>query len=266
MSIEEDEILLTKKSPLHWQIVLNRPRKLNSFTLTMYEKMIDILREASEDEQLLLLSIRGQGNYFSSGADLSGPLKMSADDHPLEDRLDAAQKLLRRFIVALIDFPKILVGFVNGPAVGIGVTMLALFDGVYGSSASTYELPFTRTGQSPECCSSLTLVRQLGALHGKELLLFNRRLTSDEALQRGLITDILPADQFDELTAKIAEQIVALPRQSLLSSKDLINRWAKSDLHRVNDEELRLLRERWTSEEFIERIIAFSQRKVSSKL
>ena len=82
MSNNEDEIVLTKKSPMHWQILLNRPNKLNSFTLAMYQKMIDILREAKDDEQLLLLSVRGQGNYFSSGADLSSPLKMSLSLSP----------------------------------------------------------------------------------------------------------------------------------------------------------------------------------------
>lgn len=76
MSNETDEILLEKKCSKHWQILLNRPSKLNSFTLRMYERFIEILHEAKEDENLLILSVRGVGKYFSSGADLTSPLKM----------------------------------------------------------------------------------------------------------------------------------------------------------------------------------------------
>jgi len=266
MSTEIDEILLNKKCSKHWEILLNRPSKLNSFTLTMYQRFIEILQEGKQDENLIILSVRGVGKYFSSGADLTSPLKISSTDRTIDEQLNFAADLLKRFIDELIEFPKILLGFVNGPSIGIGVTMLLLFDGVYGSTSSTYELPFTRTGQSPECCSSWTIIHQMGFVCGKEFLLFNRQLNSSEALQRGLINRILPDEQFDQIRENIIETILSLPKQSLLSSKEIIQKHFRKHFHQINDDELNLLRTRWTSEEFIQRIFQFSQRKISSNL
>jgi enoyl-CoA hydratase/carnithine racemase len=79
-SNEESEIYtkhvqLIKKSPSHWEISFNRPEKYNAITSEMYERITQIVNQASKDEQLVLLTITGNGKYYSSGTDLADPAK-----------------------------------------------------------------------------------------------------------------------------------------------------------------------------------------------
>ena len=173
---------------------------------------------------------------------------------------------LKNFIDSFVTFPKILIAFVNGPAVGISVSTLGLFDGVYASSSSTFNLPFTRTAQSAEGCSSFVFPTLMGALHAKEVLLFDRKLTAQEAQQRGLVTQVIDEKAFEEEKEKICQQILSLPKGSLLASKELIQGWNRDKLKQVNEEELRTLQQRWTTEEFIEAITTFMTSRKRSKL
>jgi enoyl-CoA hydratase/carnithine racemase len=70
-----EHIELIKKSPSHWELIFNRPEKYNAITGDMYEFITEILEEATNDEELILISITGKGKYFSSGADLSDSAK-----------------------------------------------------------------------------------------------------------------------------------------------------------------------------------------------
>jgi len=165
--------------------------------------------------------------------------------------------MLEKYIGKFIDFPKILIGFINGPAVGISVSTLGLFDGVYASSNSTFSLPFTRTAQSAEGCSSLTFPSLMGSIHAKDILLFDRKLTAQEAQQRGLVTKILDENNFEEEKDKICQHILSLPKGSLLTSKLLLQKWTKDTLHRVNKEEVETLKQRWLTEEFVQAMMDF---------
>ena len=165
--------------------------------------------------------------------------------------------MLETFIGKFISFPKILISFVNGPAVGISVSTLALFDAVYASSASTFSLPFTRTAQSAEGCSSFLFPQLMGPLHAKDLLLFDRKLTAEQAEQRGLVTRVLRQETFDEEMEKICAEIISLPRGSLLTSKALIQKWNKDYLHQVNRHEVEILKQRWLTDEFVQAMMEF---------
>ncbi len=70
-----EHIELIKKSSSHWELILNRPEKYNAITSDMYERITEILDQAANDEQLVLLSITGKGKFYSSGTDLSDPAK-----------------------------------------------------------------------------------------------------------------------------------------------------------------------------------------------
>ena len=72
--------------------------------------------------------------------------------------------ILEKYVNAYIDFPKPLVGVINGPAVGVAVTVLGLFDAVYATNSATFHTPFSALGQSPEGCSSDLFPKILGPL------------------------------------------------------------------------------------------------------
>lgn len=165
--------------------------------------------------------------------------------------------MLETFIGKFITFPKILIAFINGPAVGISVSTLGLFDGVYASSASTFSVPFTRTAQSAEGCSSFVFPLLMGPLHAKDLLLFDRKLTAEQAEQRGLVTRVLPQQSFEQEMDKICSEILSLPRGSLLTGKALIQKWNKDHLLQVNRHEVEILKQRWLTDGFVQAMMEF---------
>jgi peroxisomal 3,2-trans-enoyl-CoA isomerase len=190
---------------------------------------------------------------------------MSATDD-IETRMEQGNTRVKKYIESFINCPKILIAFVNGPAIGISVSTLGLFDGVYASSSSTFSLPFVRLAQSLEGCSSYVFPSLMGSLHAKEVLLFDRKLTAVEAQQRGLVTKVIDEKIFEQEKRKICEEILSLPKGSLLTSKALMQRWNIDTLKKVNQEELDVLKKRLVSEEFVEAMMAFMNRKNKSKL
>lgn len=94
---------------------------------------------------------------------------------------------MERFVDALIDIEKPLIAVVNGHAIGILVTTLGLCDLVIASNDATFQTPFSSTAQSPEGCSSYTFPKLMGTSVASLMLLFNHKLTAQEALAHGLI-------------------------------------------------------------------------------
>lgn len=119
----------------------------------------------------------------------------------------------REFVNAFIDFSKPLAAVINGPAVGISVTLLGLFDLVLASDKSTFYAPFTKIAQSPEACSTLTFPAMMGPVRASEFLLFNRKLSASEALQRNLITELIAHDKLHETAWKRIEEYSKLPKE-----------------------------------------------------
>lgn len=121
-------------------VALNRPAVKNAFSDDLYLDLIDVMAEVAADSSLTVLVMTGTGSYFSSGADLKGT-SMLNDDGTDRDTLSIPPG---RFMMSMITFPKILCAAVNGPAIGIGVTLLLHCDLCYCSETATLWAPFTR--------------------------------------------------------------------------------------------------------------------------
>merc|ERR1712154_583173 len=122
-------------------ITLQRPDKFNAFNNQMYTEVLEDLHAAADDDQTVVTAITGAGKYFSSGNDLTTFSEVSTD---LEERKQFSRtkgERLIKFVDAFIEFPKPLVGVVNGPAIGIGCTILGLLDVVFASDRATFHIP-----------------------------------------------------------------------------------------------------------------------------
>jgi len=146
---------------------------------------------------------------------------------------------------------------VNGPAVGISVTIMGLCDAIYCSDKATFHTPFSALGQSPEGCSSYIFPKIMGYAKANEMLLFNKKITAVQALERNLVSEIIPDDKFLEVTTKKMEQYAKFPPQSMRLSKVLNRNTEKDLLKQVNIAECDRLEERWQSQECINAIMAF---------
>merc|ERR1719234_2884753 len=252
-------ITVTKHAGLR-SITLNRPDKLNAFNNDMYNEVLEDLGEAAKDEETTVTTITGAGKYFSSGNDMTSFSEVPAGGRREFSTLKGER--LIRFVDAFIDFPKPLVGLVNGPAIGIGCTMLGLMDVVYASDSATFHVPFTALALTPEACSSKTFPRILGSSMANQMLLFNRKLTAKEAAAHGFVSEVLPADLLHSELAPRLAQYASLPSSALQYSKALVRGEAeREELRLLNRMESNRLMERWLSDDVFQQAQKFLSRR-----
>ncbi|XP_020030578.2 enoyl-CoA delta isomerase 2 isoform X1 [Castor canadensis] len=241
------------------KIMLNRPAQKNAITIQMYQEILSALEATSKDDNSVITVLTGNGDYYSSGNDLTNFTNLPPGG--IEEVAKTGSILLRDFVDCFIDFPKPLIAVVNGPAVGIAVTLLGLFDAVYASDRATFHTPFTQLGQTAEGCSSYTFPKIMGPAKAIEMLIFGKKLTAHEACAQGLVTEVFPDSTFQKEVWARLKAYAKLPPNAMRISKELIRHNEKEKLHAVNAEESTALQGRWLSEECMNAIINFLSRK-----
>ncbi|GAB6021057.1 Enoyl-CoA delta isomerase 2, mitochondrial [Chamberlinius hualienensis] len=242
-------------------VVLNRPDKKNAISTEMYEEIINVLTEAKNDASVTVTVFTGAGDYYCSGNDLNNFVAMMNSGLSAAELAELARSNLIRFVQAFIDFPKILIGVINGPATGIAVTLLGLFDTVYAIDKATFHAPFTQLGQGAEGCSSYTFPALMGYAKANEMLMYNEKITATEACQLGLVTKVFPEATFQKEVGEKIKYVKSLPPQALLASKELVKSKLREKLTQVNADECANLKERWQSDECMNAIATFFTRK-----
>ncbi|XP_054237526.1 enoyl-CoA delta isomerase 2 [Indicator indicator] len=252
-----ETLLVTTKNNIT-KIMFNRPDKKNAINQKMYREIMKALEEAGKNDSTIAV-ITGNGDYYSSGNDLNNFANIQPGE--VEKMAKDAAVSLKEFVGHFIDFPKPLIAVVNGPAIGISVTVLGLCDVVYASDTATFHTPFSNLGQSPEGCSSYLFPKIMGVAKANEMLLFNKKLTAAEACAQGLVTEVFPHRTFQKEVWARLEAYASLPKNSLAVSKQLLRSLEKEKLHETNSRECEVLRERWLSDECANAIVSFFQKK-----
>jgi enoyl-CoA hydratase/carnithine racemase len=198
-------------------ITLDRPDRLNAFTVTMQHELCAVLDEVDADPEVRAVVVTGRGRGFCAGADLGG----GGDTF---DRGAAAGGEVAAVgggtggrprdeggLVALRFFEctKPVVGAINGPAVGVGVTMTLPFDVRLASNAARFGFVFARRGLVPEACSSWFLPRVVGISRAMEWCATGRVFGADEALSGGLVRSVHEPDELLPAAYELAGAIAA---------------------------------------------------------
>ena len=210
-------------------ITLDRPDKLNAFTGRMMHELIDAFDRADADDDVRVVIVTGAGRGFCAGADLSaggstfdigarGEEVGVATDERGANRDGGGLVSLRIFAST-----KPVIAAINGPAVGVGVTMTLPMDIRLASESARFGFVFTRRGVVPEACSSWFLPRLVGIAQAQEWVLTGRVFDAQEALRGGLVRSVHPPDELLPAAQAIAREIVestapvsvALSRQML---------------------------------------------------
>lgn len=204
-------------------LTLNRPDKLNAFTRTMRDELVDAFARADADDEVRVVIVTGAGRAFCAGADLSAGRETF--DYAKRDGLNAqthrdggGQVTLRIF-----EMKKPVIAAVNGPAVGIGATMLLPMDVRIASSDARFGFVFARRGIVPEACSSWFLPRVVGIAQALEWTLSGRVFPAEEALAGRLVSRVVSPAQLMPAALGLAKEIadntapvaVALARQMM---------------------------------------------------
>jgi len=202
-------------------ITLHRPDKLNAFTPTMCRELIDAFDQADRDDAVRAVIVTGAGRGFCAGADLSsgGGTFDNARRETIDDHRDGGGLVTLRIYESI----KPVIAAINGPAVGVGITMTLPMDIRIASSSARIGFVFARRGIVPEACSSWFLPRLVGISQAAEWVYTGRVFSAEEALQARLISRVVKPDDLLPTAQAIAREIadntsamsVALSRQLL---------------------------------------------------
>jgi enoyl-CoA hydratase/carnithine racemase len=201
-------------------ITLDRPKSLNAFTARMMHELIDAFDRVDADDDVRAVIVTGRDRAFCAGADLSGGGQTfdHGGEGPSVHRDGGGQVTLRIF-----ECLKPVIAAINGPAVGVGVTMTLPMDIRLASETARFGFVFARRGIVPEAASSWFLPRLVGISQAAEWVYTGRVFDGPEALKGGLVRslhspdELLPAAR--ALATEIASQTsavsVALARQMM---------------------------------------------------
>ena len=211
-------------------ITLNRPDKLNAFNGRMLKEVLEALDLADADDDVRVVIFTGAGRAFCAGADLSRGSKTF--DYDSQNDPDKSERRTARsttgsgsdlswmrdggglLSLRLYEFNKPLIAAINGPAVGVGITMTLPMDIRLASTAARMGFVFSRRGVVPEACSSYFLPRVVGIAQALEWAYSGKVFEADEALQGRLVSQLCePADLLPrarEMASEIAENTSAV--------------------------------------------------------
>jgi enoyl-CoA hydratase/carnithine racemase len=187
-------------------ITLNRPNRLNAWTETMAEELISAFDRADGDDDVRVVIITGAGRAFCAGADLERGgetfdwrARESADAVPRDNG--------GRFTLRVFESLKPVIAAVNGPAVGVGVTMTLPMDIRLAADDARFGFVFARRGIVPEAASSWFLPRVVGINQALEWVSTGRVFSAEEALAGGLVRSLHPGAELLDAARALGREI-----------------------------------------------------------
>jgi enoyl-CoA hydratase/carnithine racemase len=188
-------------------ITLDRPDRLNAFTPTMGRELIEAFDHADDDDEVRAIVVTGAGRGFCAGADLGA----GGDTFDWRERQtdgevprDGGGQVALRIFAST----KPVIAAINGPAVGVGITMTLPMDIRLAAAEAKMGFVFTRRGIVPEACSSWFLPRIVGISQALEWTTTGRVFPAEEALAGGLVRSVHPAGELVEAARALAAEIV----------------------------------------------------------
>ena len=193
-------------------ITINRPEKKNAITREMYAAMADAFEKAASDNDVKVIVIKGEGDSFTAGNDIT--MFANASEETTQDTV--------RFMKALAGASVPVVAQVHGAVVGIGTTLLLHCDFVYCADSTYFSLPFINLALVPEYGSSLLLPKLVGHKKAAEWLMLGDAFDANEALSAGIVNKVCTIDELEQTTQKTVSKLLSKPKYALGQTKALM--------------------------------------------
>ena len=237
-------------------LTLNRPEKKNALTAEMYFCLVECLKTAGRDDAVRVVLLRGAGDCFCSGNDIAA---FQAGRDP-----DAKSPGMV-FLEAISQFEKPLIAAVQGPAVGIGTTLLLHCDLVYAASDATFQVPFVNLGLCPEGGSSFLLPRRIGHQRASEMLLLGAPISARTAREFGLVNQVYKNAELMDDVFRHARRLAAQPPEAVRLTKHLLKQSQRASILETIGVEGRHFGDRLGSVEFQQAAAAFLSHRRSDR-
>ena len=244
-----DEVLTSRDGAV-LTITLNRPDVYNAINRALHEGLGVALREAAAPE-IRAVMLTGAGRGFCSGQDLR-----EFESLPGGVR-DALEQTYHPNIRALRSLEKPVIAAINGPVAGAGLSLACACDVRVGSSNATFVPGFIGIGLIPDAGSTWFVHRLLGFTRAFEWMVSNRRLSAEEALAWGLVSETIPEEGFAARVEELAAWYATLPTREVAMTKQLFEHAYTASLDRQLELEAELQQAATQTEDFAEGVQAF---------
>jgi 2-(1,2-epoxy-1,2-dihydrophenyl)acetyl-CoA isomerase len=257
-TVNLETVELKRTGGVAW-IVMNRPAALNAWTQQFGRDMIAALDEAAADSEIRSIVITGAGRAFSSGADLKEPGELGDDGRP--DVLTPLREIYNPLILRVRTIPKPVIAAVNGPAVGIGCSLALAADLIVAARSAYFLLAFVNIGLGLDGGASQSLAARVGHARAFEIAYLGDRIPAEQALSWNLLNEVTDDDQLEARVSELAARLAAGPPGSYAAIKRTINDRAYAGFEELLDLEAVVQQERASSQDFLEGVLAFMQKR-----
>jgi 2-(1,2-epoxy-1,2-dihydrophenyl)acetyl-CoA isomerase len=236
-------------------ITLNRPDKLNAFTGTMREDLLDALRSCDRDDAIRAVIITGAGRAFCAGGDVEfmSQLQAANDTSTFRTLLDAG----RDVVLQIAAMSKPVIASINGVAAGAGCNLALACDYRIASDAAKLSESFVKIALHPDWGGTWLLPRLVGRARALELLMTGRMVDANEALSIGMVDRVVAAEALSTETEKLANAFASTPPTAARGIKRALSLAETNDLHAQLELEAEHQMECFVSEDARARIAAF---------
>ncbi|XP_066570156.1 chromodomain Y-like protein 2 [Amia ocellicauda] len=253
------DIVVRKEDGFTHILLSSQTSDNNALTPEIMKEVRRALGNASADDSKLLL-LSAVGSVFCSGLDYSYLIgRLSSDRRKESTRIAEA---IRDFVKAFIQFKKPIVVAINGPALGLGASILPLCDIVWASEKAWFQTPYATIRLTPAGCSSYTFPQILGVALANEMLFCGRKLTAQEACSRGLVSQVFWPTTFSQEVMLRVKEMATCSAVVLEESKCLVRSFLKSVLEEVNEKECQMLKQLWSSSKGLDSLFSYLQDKI----
>jgi 2-(1,2-epoxy-1,2-dihydrophenyl)acetyl-CoA isomerase len=207
------QTILCELSDSVLKITLNRPDKLNALTDAMLQELHGAFAKASGDKATRCVLLTGAGKGFCPGQDLANVQEMSHGGKPAYG--EHIRSNYNPLILAMARHPQPIVAAINGVAAGAGMSLAMACDVRIASEKASFLQAFVNIGLVPDSGSTWFLPRLVGRQRALELMLSGRKLSAAEALEWGLVNQVVSPEQLMEEATKVAARYAAAPTYAI---------------------------------------------------
>ena len=241
-------------------LTLNRPDAANGMNLELTQELAVAAAQLDADGEVKAVIVTAEGRFFSAGGDLKSMSSDDPDFNPgvyIKDVADYLHKALSIF--ARMEAPVIVA--VNGMAAGAGFSFSLAGDMAIAAKSAAFTMAYTAAGLSPDGGSTYTLPRLIGERRAKELMLTNKMLSAQDALEWGLINAVVEDDQLMQEANKLAAMFVSGSKRAFGDVKTLLLSSDSTSFEAQMEIESRTIRNALLSEDGVEGTTAFVEKR-----
>jgi len=244
-------------------VTMNRPDARNALSMDMRSMMSKTFHELERDDSVRCVVLQGEGDHFMAGGDVKNMHEYlkTASGAEIENYFVNRIHDLHPIMFSMRRMPKPIIAKVRGAAAGAGVSVAAACDLIISAESAFYTLAYCHIGTTPDGSASYHLPRALGIKKTMEMTLLGDRFTAQQMADHGLVNFVVPDDQLDAETDKLATRLANGPTFVYGQAKKLMYRSQQNEFEAQLQMEGEMFASCAAREDYREGVAAFVEKR-----